>query len=59
MKLLCTTAIAHIVLYNRPRPGEVVRAELFQYINHAPTESRTPDVLEVLSEEEIKALPHI
>lgn len=56
---LCKICIGHIILLNRRRPGEVARAELYHYINRAPNEELTDDVIKALSEEELKALPHL
>lgn len=55
---LCRVTICHIILFNRRRPGEVARAELYHYINRPPNEDLTNDVLEALTKDEKDALPH-
>lgn len=52
---LCKATITQIILFNRRRPGEVVNSELFHYVNRAPAESLSKDVLEALSPEEVNA----
>lgn len=54
---LCCSTIGSIILLNRRRPGEVVNAELFQYLNRPPVQKLGDDVLKVLSAEEIQTLP--
>lgn len=56
---LCRVIICHIILFNRRRPGEVARAELYHYINRPPNEDLTNDVLEALTKDEKDALPHL
>lgn len=53
---LCKAVICELLLFNRRRPGELVRAELFNYCNRPKNDALTEDVLAVLSEEEKKSL---
>ncbi|XP_039287568.1 uncharacterized protein LOC111055225 isoform X2 [Nilaparvata lugens] len=56
---LCKCTIAHIILLNRRRPGEVARSELSHFLNRPQNECPTPDVLDSLTEDERMALPEV
>lgn len=53
---LCKITIAHIIILNRRRSGEVARAELEYFLNRPPNDELTEDVLETLNEEEKNSL---
>jgi hypothetical protein len=56
-EMLCKSVIAHMIILNRRRSGEVARAELQYYLNRTPQEELTNDVLQTLTKEERNTLP--